>query len=130
LLTLALTGLASRWPRTIAPVTLIAGLAPISYATSRAVDGGTAPLVLISAGLIAIAAAWRHPPFFQTLAGAVLAVFGGLASTDVFTTPVVPAAGPAWLARTAVLIGLGAGAALTLTGARRLKAALPAAGPP
>ena len=126
LLALALTGLASRWPRTIAPVTLIAGLAPISYATSRALDGGTAPLVLVSAGLIAIAAAWRHPPFFQALTGAVLAVFSGLASTGIFSAAVVPAAGPGWLARASVLIALGAGAALTLTGVQRLRATLPA----
>ena len=125
LLALALTGLASRWPRTIAPVTLIGGLAPISYATSRSVDGGTVPLVLVSAGLIAIAAAWRHPPFFQTLSGAVLAVFGGLAWTGVFSEAVVPAAGPSWPARTSVLIALAAGAALTLTGIPRLRATLP-----
>ena len=130
LLALALTTLASRWPRTITPVTLIAGLAPISYATSRAVDGGTAPLVLICAGALAIAAAWRHPPFFLTLSGAALAAFGGLSSTAVFREAVVPAAGPGWLSRTSVLIALSAGTSLTLTGLHHLRATLPAATPP
>ena len=55
------------------------------------------------------------------LAGAGLAVFGGLGQTGVFAAAVLPVAGPAWWARTAVLVALGAGLGLVVTGALRLR---------
>jgi hypothetical protein len=129
-LTAALTGLitaalAYRWPRSVTPLALIAGLSPILYATTRAADGGAPPLVVILAALLALSAAYRHPPFWLALSGAALALFAGFAETASFSAAVLPAAGPAWLSRTAVLLALGIGAGLTATGILRLRSALP-----
>jgi hypothetical protein len=77
-------------------------------------------------GLIALAAAYRHPPFFLALSGACLALFAGFTETGVFSAAVLPAEGPAWLTRAAVSSALGLGAAMSLTGVLRLRAALPA----
>jgi hypothetical protein len=118
--------LARRWTR---PVTLIAGLSPLVYVAARALDGGSPSLVLILAGLLTLGAAYRHPPFYLALSGAVLALFAGAAETSAFTAAVLPAAGPGWLSRAAVMVALGTGAALTLTGVLRLRAALPAGEP-
>jgi hypothetical protein len=125
---LALTAAAAARRRP-GPVALVGGLAPIGYGVLRGFDGGTVPLVLILAGLLSLAAVWRHPPFYLALSGAVLAVFGGLAEIGVLGAAVVPAAGPGWPARVAVIGALGIGAALTLTGVLRLRAALPAPAP-
>jgi hypothetical protein len=125
LLGLAVTALAMRWPASVAPVAVVAGLAPLSYATSRSLDGGPASAVLVLAGLLTLAAGYRRPPFLLALSGAVLAVFGGFAQAGVLHAAVVPAAGPGWAARTAVLIAVGAGVGLALTGVLRLRAALP-----
>lgn len=130
-LTAALTGLitmalAYRWPRSVAPLALIGGLSPILYATTRTADGGAPPLVLILAALLAMSAAYRHPPFWLALSGAALALFAGFTQTVSFSAAVLPAAGPAWLSRTAVMLALGIGAGLTATGILRLRSALPA----
>nr|WP_296073327.1 hypothetical protein [uncultured Actinoplanes sp.] len=121
-ITLALVG--HRWVR---PVALLAGLSPLAYAVSRAMDGGSAPVVVLLAGLVGLAAAYRHPPFFLALSGAVVALFGGFAEAGVLGAAVLPAAGPGWLARTLVVTAVGGGAAMALTGVLRLRAALSAA---
>jgi len=121
-LTLALV--AHRWVR---PVALIAGLSPLAYAVSRAMDGASAPVVVLLAGVVGLAAAYRHPPFFLALSGAVVALFGGFAEAGVFGAAVLPAAGPGWLARALVAAAVGGGTAMALTGILRLRAALSAA---
>ena len=121
LLGLAAIGLAQRWSGTIRPLTLLAGLAPLAYAVTRAADGGSLPLVLIPAGLLALAAAWRHPPFFLALSGAVVAIFGGFNYASAFRAGVLPAAGPGWIARSLVLISAGLGAGLAVAGLVRLR---------
>ncbi len=129
LLGLLTTALALRRPGSVRPLTLIAGCAPLVYVTARALDGSTPSLVLILAGLLSLAAAYRHPPFYLALSGAVLALFAGVAQTSAFTAAVLPAAGPGWLSRAAVLTALGVGAALALVGVLRLRAALPSEEP-
>jgi hypothetical protein len=119
LLGLAATGLAHRWPRTVRPLALIAGAAPIAYALSRAADGGSPPLVLFPVGFLALAAAWRHPPFYLALTGLVIFVFGGL--NNGFGGAVLPTAGPAWVTRLLVLLSTGLGLALAVTGVLRLR---------
>jgi hypothetical protein len=115
-----------RWrPRAVRPVALIGGLAPIGYAVSTALDGGAPSLVLILAGLLPLAAAVRHPPFYLALSGACLALFAGLTEIGAFRAAVLPTAGPGWLSRVFVALALGVGAALTLAGVLRLRAALP-----
>jgi hypothetical protein len=133
LLGLTAIALALRWPGTIGPLAVIAGLAPLSYAASRAADGGTPPLVLIPAGLLALAAAWRRPPFFLALTGAVVAIFGGFGYASSFHAAVLPVAavfpvgavlpvaGPDWIARSSVVISAGLGVALAVTGVRQLR---------
>ena len=123
---LTAAALARRWPRSVPPVALLAGLAPLGYAAALALDGGTPSPVVILAGLLGAAAAWRHPPFFLALAGTVVALFGGVNQVGVFGAAVLPAAGPLWLTRLAVAVALGAGAGLALTGVLRLRAAVPA----
>ena len=120
---LAATFAARRRP---GPVALIGGLAPLGYGVLRAVDGGSASAVLILAGVLSLAAVWRHPPFYLALSGAVLAVFGGLAEIGVLGAAVLPAAGPAWLTRALVVGALGIGAGLALTGVRQIRATRPA----
>jgi hypothetical protein len=122
-LALAVIAAATRWPRSVAAVTVIGGLAPISYATTRALEGGATPLVMIVAGLLAVAAGWRRPPFYLLLSGAVLTIFGGLSETESLRAAVVPAAGPGWAARLAVVVAIGVGAGVAATGALRLRAA-------
>jgi hypothetical protein len=127
----ALTGLtasalAIRWSRSVAPLAVIGGLSPLLYGTTRIADGASPPLVLGVAGLLALAAAYRRPPFYLTLAGAVLVLFAGFTETAAFAAAVLPAAGPGWLSRAAVMLALGVGAALCLTGILRLRAAVPA----
>jgi hypothetical protein len=110
----------------VRPVALIAGLAPLAYGLSRLLDGGTPPPALILAGLVGVAAAYRHPPFFLALAGAVVALFGGFNEAQVLGAAVVPSAGPGWLSRVLVTLAIGLGAGLALTGVLRMRAALPA----
>ena len=120
LLGLAALGLALRWPGLVRPLALIAGAAPLAYAVSRAADGGSPPLVLFPVGLLALAAVWRHPPFFLALTGLVVFVFGGV--TLGFGGAVLPTAGPAWLARCFVLLSAGLGLGLAAVGVFRLRA--------
>jgi hypothetical protein len=115
-----------RWPRSVRPLALIAGLAPIAYAVSRAADGGSPPLVLFPVGLLALAAAWRHPPFFLALTGLVVLIFGGLSIG--FGGAVLPTAGPSWVARLLVLLAAASGLALTVIGGLRLRSSAPVAG--
>ncbi|MEU8237605.1 hypothetical protein AB0C07_05115 [Actinoplanes missouriensis] len=129
LLGLTVALIAGRWPRSAGPLALLGGVATLGYAYARTADGAGLPGVLVLAGLIAVAAAYRHPPFFLALAGFVLAAFAGFGSADVFFAPVVPAAGPGWLARAAVAVAIGAGSGLALTGVLRLRAATPAPAP-
>jgi hypothetical protein len=127
-LTTALTGLglALLCLRRMRPVALITGLSPLVYAGARLLDGGSTPLVIILAGLLGLSAAYRHPPFFLALSGAVVALFAGFTETGVFGAAVLPAAGPGWLSRGAVVVALGGGFAMVVTGVLRLRAALPA----
>jgi hypothetical protein len=60
-------------------------------------------------------------PFLLALAGAGLAVFAGFGQVAVLREAVVPVAGPAWWARTAVLVALGVGLGLAATGVLRLR---------
>lgn len=121
LLGLITIGLAHRWSGPIRPLTLLAGLAPLAYAVTRAADGADVPPVLIPTGLLALAAAWRHPPFFLALSGLVVAIFGGFNHASAFDAGVLPAAGPEWLARSLVLISAGLGAGLAATGVLGLR---------
>ncbi|MEV6299648.1 hypothetical protein AB0M02_09615 [Actinoplanes sp. NPDC051861] len=130
LLGVAVALLAQRFPASVRPVALFGGLTTMAYATTRALDGGSWSGVLILAGLLACAASFRHPPFFLALSGFVLAAFAGFGSADVFSAPVLPVVGPGWLARTAVLVAIGAGAGLALTGILRLRAITPAPAQP
>jgi hypothetical protein len=119
LLGLTAIGLAHRWSSLVRPLALIAGLAPLAYAGSRAADGGSPPLVLFPVGLLALAAVWRHPPFYLALTGLVVLIFGG--ASIGFGGAVLPTAGPAWLARVLVLLAVASGLALAVTGALRLR---------
>jgi hypothetical protein len=115
------------WPRALRPVALIGGFSPLAYAVSTVFDGVSPSPVLVLAGLIAMAAAVRHPPFYLTLAGVCLALFAGINQTAAFGAAVLPAAGPAWLSRALVAAPLGVGAAMAVTGVIRLRAARPPA---
>ncbi|MEV0895868.1 hypothetical protein [Actinoplanes sp. NPDC049802] len=126
LIGLAVTLVAARWPGSVRALALIAGLPTLGYAVARALDGGGWSGVPIVAGLLACAAAVRHPPFYLALSGFVLAAFAGFGAADVFFAAVLPAAGPGWAARAAVAIAIGAGAGLALTGVLRMRAAVPA----
>ncbi|WP_229073123.1 hypothetical protein [Actinoplanes sp. DH11] len=130
LLGLAVTLVAHRWAAGSARwLALIGGLASLGYAYARTADGAGWSGVLVLAGLLACAAAYRDPPFYLALSGFVLAAFAGFGSADVFFASVVPAAGPGWLARTAVSLAIGIGGGLALTGVLRIRAATPAAAP-
>jgi hypothetical protein len=114
-------GLVRRWSGLVRPLALIGGLASLSYAVSRAADGGSPPLVLFPAGVLALAAVRRPSPFYLTLAGLVVLVFGGVA---------IGFGDPSWFARVLVLLAAGAGLALTVTGGLRLRTSSTAAAPP
>ncbi|GID26808.1 hypothetical protein [Paractinoplanes brasiliensis] len=123
---LAAAALAYRSPRSVRGIALVAGSAPLTYGVLRVLDGETPAPVLILAGLLGLAAAYRHPPFYLALSGAVVAVFGGFNETQVLAAAVTPTAGPGWLARLAVVLALGLGAGMALTGVLRMRAAEPA----
>ncbi|MFF5291190.1 hypothetical protein [Paractinoplanes globisporus] len=121
----ATSALLRRWSRLVRPVALIGGSIPLAYAVSTVLDGNSPSLVLVLAGLLAIAAAFRHPPFYLALSGACLALFAGVTQTAVFGAAVLPTAGPAWLSRALVATAIGVGAALAVSGVLRLRAAGP-----
>lgn len=122
-----LTALGRRRPRWMGPVAAAAGMITLGYAAARTSVGvsGLAPAYVAS--VLAVAAGvltWLgRAPFVLALAGALLAVFGGLADVGVFGQAVVSFPGPSWLARIAVLVAIGTGAAMAATGVLRLRAA-------
>jgi len=117
--------LADRWPGSVRPVALVAGLTPLAYAATRVLDGGVPPPVLILAGLVGLAAAYRHPPFFLALAGAVVGLFAGFNEARALGAAVGPVAGPGWVSRVLVALAIGLGAGLALTGVLRMRAPVP-----
>jgi hypothetical protein len=102
------------------PAAVVAAAVVTGCAVARTLDSGP-PLVLFAAALVAAAAAVWRAPFGFALGGAVLVVFAGLAEAGVLRAAVVPAAGPAWFARLAVTVALGAGAGLLFSGIRALR---------
>jgi hypothetical protein len=128
-LTLAagLTALGLRGSRLVGPAALVAGLTTLGYAVTRLSlgAGGQTPAIVAAALAVAagIGTVRGRTPFLLALAGAVLAVFGGFADAGVFGQANVSFPGPSWLARAAVLVALGAGSAMAVTGVLRLRAA-------
>jgi hypothetical protein len=120
LLAAAVTAAGLRWARSGPAVALVAGTILAGYGVSRTIDAEV-PLVLFVAALVAVAAFFWRAPFVTALAGAVLALFGGFADVGAFGAAVVPAAGPAWIARVAVLVAIGAGVGMAATGVIRLR---------
>jgi hypothetical protein len=120
LLAAAVTAAGRRWVRAVPAVALVAGMILVGYGVSRTIDAEV-PLVLFVAALVAVAAFFWRAPFYTALAGAVLALFGGFTDVGVFGAAVVPAAGPAWIARAAVLVAIGAGVGMAATGVIRLR---------
>ena len=116
LLAVAVTALGRRSTRPIAAVALTAGTIIFWYALAGPVN---APLLAV-AGL-AIVAGLRPRPFLLALAGAGLTVFAGVNEAGVFSAAVLPIAGPPFYARAAVLVALGAGLGLAVTGLLRLR---------
>ncbi|MFI7541562.1 hypothetical protein [Actinoplanes sp. NPDC049599] len=121
-----LTAAARRGVRLIGPVALAAGTITLGYAVTRLALGVPGQLPALVAAGLAMAAGVFAPggrtPFLTALAGALLVVFGGLADVGVFGQAIVLFPGPAWLARLAVLVAIGAGLAMTVTGVLRLRA--------
>jgi len=116
-----------RGARWLGPAALIAGTTTLGYAITRASVGvsGQAPatvaaVLALTAGILTLLG---RTPFLLALAGALLAIFGGFADVGVFGQAIVAFPGPSWLARAAVLVAIGAGAAMAATGAHRLRAA-------
>jgi hypothetical protein len=124
LLAAAVTAAGLRWARSAPAVALVAGVILTGYGVSRTI-GAEVPLVLFVAALVTVAAFFWRAPFYTALAGAVLALFGGFTDVGVFGAAVVPAVGPAWLARVAVLVAIGAGVGMAATGVLRLRASAP-----
>ncbi len=116
----AATAAARRSPRLGGALAAGAGTILLAYGVARALDSGISTVLFVAA-LLALAAAWWRAPFFTALAGAVLAVFGGLADLGVFRAAVVPVAGPGWFARAAVMVAIGVGAGLAAAGVLRLR---------
>jgi hypothetical protein len=116
-----------KWPGSVRPLILIAAFCPILYAVGSTLNGVGPSLLLITVGLLALAAGYRHPPFLLALAGAAVALFAGFSEVGALSAAVVPSAFPGWLARTTVVAALGLGSALALTGVLRLRAAVPPA---
>ena len=124
LLAMAVSALAMRWRRAVRAVALIAGTITLGNAVLRALDGMPLSPVLIVVALVAVAAgALAYRPFSIALAGTLLTVFAGLVNAGVFGAAVVPAAGPAWLSRLAVLVAIGAGAGMVTGAVSRLRTA-------
>lgn len=128
--------------RAVGAVAAVAGTTTIGYAAARTLDAGTngpgdllrglltGQLTPVLAGLGALAAGGialtrRQSDFALALAGAGLALFGGLTNLGVFTRAVAPVPGPSWPARVAVLVAVGAGLGLLAAGVLRLRAAPP-----
>lgn len=122
-----LTALGLRDARLIGPVALAAGTITLGYAVTRMTlgAGGQAP-ALVAAALTVVAGVLTlrgRTPFLLALAGALLVIFGGFADVGVFGQAIVSFPGPSWPARLAVLVAIGAGLAMAVTGVLRLRAA-------
>jgi hypothetical protein len=118
LLAAAVTAAGLRWARSVPAVALVAGTILAGYGVSRTIDAEV-PLVLFVAALVTVAAFFWRAPFYTALAGAVLALFGGFTDVGVFGAAV--ALGPAWIARIAVLVAIGAGVGMAAIGVIRLR---------
>jgi hypothetical protein len=116
LLALTVTAAGLRATKPIAAIALIAGTIAISYASARSFA-----IPVLAVGVLAVAAGIRPRPFLLALAGAGLTVFAGFNEAGAFAQAVLPVAGPAWWARAAVLVALGAGLGLLSTGVLRLR---------
>jgi hypothetical protein len=121
-----LTALGRHRARSVGFAALAAGTITLGYAVTRAIIGvgGQAP-ALVAAMLAVVAGTLTvrgRAPFLLALAGALLAVFGGLADAGVFGQAIVSFPGPSWAARAAVLVALGTGVAMAVTGVLRLRA--------
>ncbi|GAB1689668.1 hypothetical protein [Krasilnikovia sp. M28-CT-15] len=136
---------AGRWHgRAAGALAVLAGAVALGYAASRAFAGspGTLPALLaavlaVLAGAVALTrrsatrgrpgdgpatASRGHPAAFPlALGGAALALFAGVAQAGVWRQAVVDAPGPAWCARAAVLMALGAGLGTAVTGVAGLR---------
>ena len=127
LLGAGLTAAGRRRSRLLGPVALVAGTIALGYAVTRLTlgVGGQAPAIVAAALTVAagVLARRRRTPFLLTLAGLVLAIFGGFTDAGVFGQAIVAFPGPSWLARAAVLVAIGAGLALAVTGVLRVRAA-------
>ncbi len=122
--------LARRRFRWVGPVALIAGTTTCVYGITRATLGVEAQAPAILAAVIAVGAGVLtlrdRMPFALLIGGAALAIFGGVNDAGVFTQAVVNFPGPAWVARSAVLLALGGGAGAAGAAVLRLRAAGPA----
>lgn len=132
--------LVRRAPAALATIAAVCATTTIGYAIARESDAGVPaaaalPAALTGAHLTAMLAALgvltaaalqlaRRPAanFALALAGTALAVFAGFADAGVFTAAVLPAPGPAWWPRVAVLLAIGGGAGLAAVGMLRLRA--------
>ncbi|BFU46714.1 hypothetical protein KRMM14A1004_49510 [Krasilnikovia sp. MM14-A1004] len=118
---------AGRWHgRAAGALAVLAGTITLGYGISRALAGapGTLPALVAAALAVlagAVALTRRAAAFPLALGGAALALFGGVAETGVWRQAVVDAPGPAWCARAAVLIALGAGLGTAVTGVAGLR---------
>lgn len=120
LLAAAVTWAGLRRPLAVAVLAPVAGTILAAYGVTRALDSGMSPVLFVAAAAAVAAGFWRVP-FFTALAGTVLAIFGGFADLGVFGAALVPAAGPAWFARVAVMLAIGVGVGLAATGVLRLR---------
>jgi hypothetical protein len=121
LLAAAVTVAGLRRPAAVAVLAVVAGTILLGYGVTRAIDAGISPVLFVAAAA-AVAAGFRRTPFVTALAGAVLAIFGGLADLGVFRAAVVPVVGPAWFARVAVMVAIGVGLGMAASGLLRLRA--------
>ncbi|MEV4639327.1 hypothetical protein AB0J80_18435 [Actinoplanes sp. NPDC049548] len=126
----AVVALGLRLRRGVGTVAVVGGTLVLGYAVTRAISGvdGHAPAIVAAALAVAagVLTLRGRTPFLLLVGGAALAMFGGLADAGVFAQAVVTFPGPGWVARTAVLVALGAGAGLAATGLLRLRSAEPA----
>ncbi|MEV8505080.1 hypothetical protein AB0368_09660 [Actinoplanes sp. NPDC051475] len=126
----AVTAVGLRLRQGIGTVAVVAGTVALGYAVTRATSGveGQAPAIVAAALAVAagVLTLLGRTPFLLLLGGAALAMFAGLADAGVFTQAVINFPGPGWVSRAAVLVALGAGAGLAVTGLLRLRSAEPA----
>jgi hypothetical protein len=131
----------------MAALAVAAGLTAVGYAVARELDAGAdgvgrillgllitqvwpvlTALATIAAGAYALAGR-PSADFGMALAGACLALFGGVSNATVFNRGVAPVPFDATLARCVVALVLAVGAGIAVGGALRLRAAVHAAQP-